>query len=139
MDDMKAISTNMVHRQRTKQGIAKAKGNGVSWGAYGVVLAKQNKDTAQAYAETLRPLFIDLMANHRIKGAATLANALNKRGIKTRSGKAWLPNSVHRVLVRLRPSLGEEVSRARDEAYEKNLGQETIRNELSALNRNEFR
>ena len=48
------------HRTRTKAGIATARERGVSWGQHGKVLAQQNQDEAAAFAETLRPLLVEL-------------------------------------------------------------------------------
>ena len=54
---------------------------------------------AEARAEALRPVFAELASlSHR-----AAANALNERGIKTATGKAWTAMQVIRVRDRLRP------------------------------------
>ncbi len=129
VNEMQLTESAMDHCQRTKQGISKAKANGVQWGSYGAVLAKQNKKSAQAFAESLRTLIVDLMARNKCKGPATLANALNDRGVKSRNGKSWHPNSALRIIERLRPSLNDEVSQVRDQIFDSKFGLGAMKNE----------
>jgi len=102
----------MNHGERTRIGIIKAKERGVAWGTHGQVLANQNKQQAQVFAEALRPLILELMLE-RVRGPKALAVELNKRGISTRTGGEWRRETVHRLVQRLEPSLSKEVKEAR--------------------------
>jgi DNA invertase Pin-like site-specific DNA recombinase len=85
--------------RRTKDALAAKKAQGVKLGglnAKGI----ENRDSAKAFAETLRPVLAELQA----KGVTVLrkiATALNERGIKTASGGEWSAMQVQRVLARL--------------------------------------
>lgn len=107
----------MNRRESTKQGIARAKARGVVWGRYGAVLADRNMQGAQAYAETMRPLLLDLENERRLVdpslGPRPLARKLNERGIPARNGGKWYPATVHRLLKRLGPSFGQDCSQIR--------------------------
>ncbi len=121
VNEMHLTANAMDHSQKTKQGITIARSNGVHWGSHGAILAKHNKDAAQAFAETLRPLIVELMA-HKCNGAASLARAMNQRGVMSRNGGNWHPGSAQRVIDRLRPSLDEDISLKREENFKKATG-----------------
>ncbi len=133
VNEMQLTESAMDHCQKTKQGISIARANGVKWGSYGAILAKQNKDAAQTFAESLRPLIVDLMAHNKCNGPVTLARAMNNRGVISRNGGSWHPNSVLRVMERLRPSLNEDVRQARSKIFENVFGQGSMENELLAM------
>ena len=50
---------------QTKRGIARARARGIAWGAYAAVLAQQNRERADQFAESLRPLMLQLMLARR--------------------------------------------------------------------------
>ncbi len=96
------------HRARTKDGIAQARAAGVSWGPHGKVLADRNRAAAAAFAETLRPLFVELgIENHR--GPTAIAQELNRRRVPGLRRGRWHPTPVKRLRDRLGPTLGEEI------------------------------
>jgi len=82
--------------RRTKDALAAAKARGIVVGGLrdkGVQLQAE----AQKRAEALRPVFADLAGlSHR-----AAARALNERGMKTMTGKAWSAVQVNRVRERL--------------------------------------
>ncbi len=97
---------------QTRQGIARARARGIAWGAYAAVLAQQNREQADQFAVSLRPLILQLMlARHR--GPVKLARELNRRGVPARNGGKWHPATVDRLLRRL-PGLKEELAKARE-------------------------
>ncbi len=49
-----------VHRDGTRLGIARARARGVTWGRHGKILAEQNRQQADEFAEELRPLILEL-------------------------------------------------------------------------------
>lgn len=86
--------------ERTKAALAAAKARGVRLGANGAVLAKQNKQQAAWFAETLRTE----VASARAGGARTLSElsaALNAAGLTTREGRSWMPSTMSRLVSRL--------------------------------------
>jgi DNA invertase Pin-like site-specific DNA recombinase len=89
--------------QRTKAALAAAKQRGVKLGTYGTTLAAAQKERAQAFAEKLRPVMVEILET----GPSTLANIvkiLTDRGIQTRESGHWSPMMVSRVLSRLQLS-----------------------------------
>jgi DNA invertase Pin-like site-specific DNA recombinase len=85
---------------RTKAALAAAKARGVRLGAYGQVLARQNRADAEEFAGSIRPIVED----GKRRGCETLSQFavhLNDAGSKTREGKAWSPGNVQRLLQRL--------------------------------------
>lgn len=85
---------------RTKAALAAAKARGVRLGINGSKLAAVRRAEAVAWAETMRPVFDQLIAN----GASTLreyADALNAAGHGTREGGRWHPSTVARTMHRL--------------------------------------
>jgi len=86
--------------QRTKAALAAAKARGVRLGVNGRILAQRNRAAADAFAKSLAEAVWEL----RAEGATTLhalANGLNTRGVKTREGASWSPQTVHRLVARL--------------------------------------
>jgi DNA invertase Pin-like site-specific DNA recombinase len=85
---------------RTKAALAAAKARGVQLGVNGRVLAGRNRADADAFAHTMAEAVSEL----RAAGATTLhalADGLNVRGVKTREGARWTPQTVHRLVTRL--------------------------------------
>jgi hypothetical protein len=103
------------HSHRTKEGIARYREQGREWGANGKKLAKQNIEKATAFAESHRPLLIELGSETPIWGkgnkirATGIARELNDRGIPTQNGGKWHPTSVGRLLKLLGQSLRDEI------------------------------
>lgn len=102
---------------QTKIGIEKARNRGVAWGAHGKVLGKRNREEADEFAESLRPLILKLMLPKN-KGSTRLAQQLNRHGIPARRGGKWHPAAVARLKRRL-PGLEEEYKNARDAKLKK--------------------
>ena len=105
----------------TRRGIALARAGGVVWGRHGAVLAARNRREAQEFAESMRPVLLDLMRFGR-PGPRRLARELNDRGIPARNGGRWHPATVQRLIVRLGPSFEQQWSRARDEVLARETG-----------------
>jgi|CXWL01.1.fsa_nt_gi DNA invertase Pin-like site-specific DNA recombinase len=85
---------------RTKAALAAAKARGVVLGRYGATLARQHKEEAASFAETMRGPIEHCLGN----GSATLAEIagnLNDAGHVTAEGARWGPTGVLRVLKRL--------------------------------------
>jgi hypothetical protein len=97
---------------QTRLGIAHAKQRGVIWGSAGKSSAAKNQVTALLFAESLRPLLIELGVVGPLS-PTRLARELNRHKIKTPSGGKWYAVTVGRVLARLGPSLIEDVATAR--------------------------
>ena len=98
---------------QTRRGIAIARKAGRVWGLSAKSLAAKNAAAAVAFAETMRPLLIELA----ILGPARpsrLARELNRVNIKTPSGTGrWHAAMVSRVLNRIGPAFAEDVAAAR--------------------------
>ena len=107
----------MNREESTKQGIVRAKARGVVWGQYGAVLAARNKHDAQAFAESMRTILVDLATDHGLVqsrlGPRPLAGKLNEMGVPARNGGRWFPATVHRLLKRLGPSFEQECRQMR--------------------------
>lgn len=101
---------------QTKQGIAKARARGIVWGAYAAVLAQQNRERADQFAESLRPLILELMLARR-RGPVKLAREHNRIGVPASRGGKWHPATVDRLLRRL-PGLKEELAKAREARHQ---------------------
>lgn len=60
---------------------------------------KTNRKKADRFAETLRPVVQELVAEGA--GLRRIANCLNRRGLRPRFGERWYKNQVVRLLKRL--------------------------------------
>ncbi len=82
--------------RRTKDALRAAKPCGVILG--NTKQAEANRNGAEAFAESLRPIVAPIinLTSRRI------AKVLNDRGIKTSTGKAWQSVSVQRLIERLK-------------------------------------
>ena len=112
----------MNRSESTIQGIARAKAQGVVWGQYGAVLADRNRQDAQAFAESLRPLLLDIANERPLGGPRPLARTLNEMGVPARNGDKWYPATVHRLLKRLGPSFEQECRQIRRTKLNEVLG-----------------
>ena len=92
------------HSELTKAGIERARASGARWGAHGLILARRNRDKAQAFAENLYPTILQLLLdNNSLKhpGPGAIARKLNYLGVPTVRGGIWHPTTVRRLLGRL--------------------------------------
>jgi len=115
----------MNRSESTKQGIARARTCGAVWGQYGAVIAARNKQTAQAFAESMRTLLVDLATepfSTILLGPRPLARKLNEMGVPARNGGRWYMATVHRLLKRLGPSFKQECNQMRLAKLKKALG-----------------
>ncbi len=112
----------MNRSESTKQGIARSMSQGVAWGQYGTVLADRNRQNAQAFAESLRPLLLDIANERPLGGPRPLARTLNEMGVSARIGGRWHPATVHRLLKRLGPSFEQECRQIRTTKLNEVLG-----------------
>ena len=116
----------MNRSESTKQGIARSMAQGVAWGQYGAVLADRNRQDARAFAESLRPLLLDIVNDRPIGGPSLgprpLARTLNEMGVSARNGGRWYPATVHRLLKRLGPSFEQECRQMRTAKLNEVLG-----------------
>ena len=127
----------MNHSKKTKAGIAKAKAAGASWGRQGSVLAKKNQGTAQKFAESLRPLILELMLSAKTakgRNLAALAEKLNSLEIPTARGWIWHPATVHRLKKLLEPELSESFNKA-DEVKAMKFLKENLKSGIAGYNR----
>lgn len=85
---------------RTKAALAAAKARGVALGRHGSTLARQHKEMAASFAETMRGP-IELCLGNGSATLAEIAGNLNDAGHVTREGAQWGATSVLRVLKRL--------------------------------------
>ena len=92
------------------------------WGQYGAVLADRNRQDAQAFAESMRPMLLDLTKDRRLGGPRPLARTLNEMGVSARNGGRWYPVTVHRLLKRLGPSFEQECRQIRRTKLNEALG-----------------
>jgi len=98
-------------RDATRAGIAAARERGVEWGSAGKIRAAENSASADQFAESLRPLLIELMS--RTRATDRLAYRLNQMGLPTPRGGRWHRATVHRLIERL-GDVEAEVAVARD-------------------------
>lgn len=85
---------------RTKAALASAKERGIVLGANGAVLGAQNHQEASKRAEDLKSTVTELQSAG-FNTVRSLAQELNRRGIKTAQNRLWHKTSVHRLLKRL--------------------------------------
>lgn len=86
--------------QRTKEALAAARARGIELGKNGKVLARQNREQAEAFAKEMRDTIFQL----RREGFATvraITDELNNRSIRSPQGKNWHIPTTHRLLKRL--------------------------------------
>ncbi len=91
--------------KRTKEALAQAKARGVKLGAKDQrALSRAGvgalKASALDFAEKLRPIVDGLIAQG-ISGPSALSEALNVRGVVSRTGGRWYPSTVRTLLARL--------------------------------------
>jgi DNA invertase Pin-like site-specific DNA recombinase len=87
--------------ERTKSALSAAKARGVQLGKHGrEVLSKQNREQAQAFAQSLRPIIED-MQRRGITTLRAIQGELNSRNIRTANNNQWHPQTVQRLLKRL--------------------------------------
>ncbi len=88
--------------QRTRDALAAAKERGVELGKNGHVLAQQNRAAADEFALSMVPIIEEIKADGHTSIRA-IAAELNRQGIPTmKGGKGWYPNSVRRLLARIK-------------------------------------
>lgn len=85
---------------RTKAALASAKERGIVLGAHGAILGAQNHQDASRRAEDLKSIVTELQSAG-FNTVRSLAQELNRRGIKTAQNRLWHKTSVHRLLNRL--------------------------------------
>lgn len=81
--------------ERTKAALAQAKRRGVRLGQNGERLAEINRRMARDFANELRT---HLPNDWRSMSLSSIALALNKKGVRTRTGCRFLPQTVKNVL-----------------------------------------
>lgn len=91
--------------ERTKAALAAAKLRGVVLGRNGAILGAQRRDKADEDAKNLRRYFYQASAS----GCVTLrqfAEYLSAQNVPTTGGGKWHPNTVRRLLARLKTTSG---------------------------------
>lgn len=86
--------------ERTRAALAAARARGVQLGKHGKVLARQNKDAANAWSETIRAPLEGILAESP-QTLQLIADRLNLQGLRTRECGIWYPQTVARTLQRL--------------------------------------
>lgn len=89
--------------QRTKAALQAAKARGVVLGANGRRLARSNAADAARYAAEIGPVIRGVRAEG-ITSFASIAGALNDRGVQSRNGGRWHAATVARVCKRMSDS-----------------------------------
>jgi DNA invertase Pin-like site-specific DNA recombinase len=85
---------------RTKEGLARAKARGVKLGGENEQ-SRLNKAEADARAQALRPILLDIIGEHEMSANA-IAAELNRRKVETlRPGSRWYAQTVIRTMRRL--------------------------------------
>jgi len=87
-------------KRRTKDALKAAKARGTVLGKTGKDRAKENKDAAQAHAESLRGIIKNLQAGG-VSSVRKIKDALNEKEVPTPKGGQWHTTSVQRLLQRL--------------------------------------
>lgn len=86
--------------QRTKAALAAARARGTVLGSYGKVLAAEKGRQAAAFAAQIEPVIRQLeMEGYRTTRA--MSDELNRRGIRSATGRKWHIATVHRLRRRL--------------------------------------
>lgn len=88
--------------ERTRLGLAAAKSKGVKLGTPNpkkavAAMVTANKSAKSAFAVKMFPIIQEIQSAgvHTLQG---IADCLNRRGIPSRSGKAWYPSSVRNII-----------------------------------------
>lgn len=84
---------------RTKKALAAAKERGTDLGANGRVLAERYRTEAVERARCVMPA-IEAVKSAGASSLVEIAEALNRRGVKSATGGKWHATSVHRVMKR---------------------------------------
>lgn len=87
-------------KRRTKDALKAAKARGTVLGKTGKDRARENKDAADAFAESLRNT-IESLQDKGVASVRKIKDALNEREIPTPKGGQWHVTSVQRLLERL--------------------------------------
>ena len=91
--------------KRTKAALAAAKKRGVKLGSYGKVLAQENKESADNFANSMisaiKTAVADSLKKHDKVTLQGVSTFLNKRKVKTARGGKWYPTSVKNLLARI--------------------------------------
>ena len=82
--------------QRTKEGLAAAKAQGVKLGTTGKERAAENKSASRAHAQLIAPLIEEIPYVER-DTVTKLAEALNRYGVPTMRGGRWSRRQVYRL------------------------------------------
>lgn len=86
--------------RRTKDALAAAKAKGTRLGSYAAELAKANAAAADVFAQQIASVLSDPFHIQR-STLREIADQLNRKGVRTASGKSWTRMSVHRLRQRL--------------------------------------
>lgn len=114
--------TGSTHSKATRQGIHKARKQGIVWGRYGKELAKTNHAHACDFALNVKPSLLALGPSgtyYKPDGTpryTALARKLNEIQLPTPKDGNWYGTSVRRVITRLGPEFIHEVLQARKSA-----------------------
>jgi DNA invertase Pin-like site-specific DNA recombinase len=93
---------------RTKEALARAKARGVKLGGENEQ-SRRNQQEAEACAQALRPILLDIVHDRQDMSATAIAGELNRRKVDTlRPGSRWHAQTVIRIMRRL----GMEPTRA---------------------------
>jgi DNA invertase Pin-like site-specific DNA recombinase len=86
---------------RTKEGLARAKARGIKLGGENEQ-SRLNRAEAEARAQALRPILLDIIGDHDEPSATAIAAELNRRKVETlRTGSRWHSQTVIRIMRRL--------------------------------------
>ena len=94
------ISVTGARSAATKAGIANRLKAGGEWGSYGKVLAKQNCEAANNFAQSMWDILLEVRTSG-FRTHTAIADELNRRGIPTPRNGRWHRKTVDRVLKRL--------------------------------------
>ena len=101
---MAAIAQDYLKRLRinTKKGLAQAKKRGVKLGNTNAEISalggQAQKDKAKSFAAKVFPVINEIKNVGKVYTLRGIANALNARGVKTRTQKKWHASSVRNII-----------------------------------------